>query len=298
MFDISFFQQHIIIYLICVGILGLIVGSFLNVVIYRLPIIMQREWRQQCVELLQLPEDAANMSTLDAFKHLSLSFPRSHCPQCKQIIKFFHNIPLFSYLALRGKCAYCGYKISFQYPFVELLCAILSMLIAWSFGVAWETVGALLFVWFLISLSAIDLEHQLLPDNMTLSLLWLGLLFNLFGLYTNLSGAVIGALAGYLFLWLVNQLFKLVTGKEGMGYGDFKLLAALGAWLGWQMLPLIVLFSSFIGAIVGIIFLFIKGQKRDTPIPYGPFLAIAGFIAMLWGNDLLRYYFAYLSVTS
>ncbi|KAB2927089.1 MAG: prepilin peptidase [Dechloromonas sp.] len=265
------------------GLLGLCVGSFLNVVIHRLPKMMEREWQNQCAELRG--ETAVDEAPL------SLAKPRSRCPHCGHAISALENIPLFSYLLiLRGKCSGCGQPISPRYPIVELISGLLSAYAAWHFGPTIQTAGALLLIWALIALSAIDLDTQLLPDSITLPLLWLGLAFNLTGAFANLSSAVVGAMAGYLALWSVFWLFKLATGKEGMGYGDFKLLAALGAWLGWQMLPAIILLSSIVGATVGIALIVAARHGRNVPIPFGPYLAAAGFIAIFWGDAITRSY--------
>lgn len=266
------------------GLLGLCVGSFLNVVIHRLPRMMEREWQAQCAELR-----GETPSTAEA--PLSLSRPRSRCPHCGHPISALENIPLLSYLLiLRGKCSGCGQAISPRYPLVELLSGLLSAYAAWHFGPTLQAAGALLLIWALIALSFIDLDTQLLPDSITLPLLWLGLLFNLMRTYADTDGAVIGAMAGYLSLWSIFWLFKLATGKEGMGYGDFKLLAALGAWLGWSMLPVIVLLSSLVGAAAGIALIALARHGRNVPIPFGPYLAAAGIIALFWGQELTRNY--------
>src|SRR5690554_712641 len=263
-------------------IVGLLVGSFLNVVIHRLPLIMQREWAQQCHEL-------AGSDVLQT-EELTLSKPRSRCPHCGHAITAMENIPVISYLFLKGCCRGCKAPISKRYPLVELFTAVISSLVAWHFGFGVAAGGALLLSWALIALIFIDTDHQLLPDTITLPLLWLGLLFNLFGTFTDINSAVIGAIAGYLSLWLVYHGFRLVTGKEGMGYGDFKLLAALGAWMGWQVLPMVILLSSLVGAVVGISLILLKKQDRDNPIPFGPYLAAAGWLALLWGHSLISGY--------
>ena len=268
---------------LCLLSLGLVVGSFLNVVIYRLPLMMETRWRKDCCELLELPQEKGA-------QHLTLSTPNSHCPHCGSAIKPWHNIPVLSYLLLRGKCAACGVGISLRYPAVELVTGLLTLALAWYFPISWALLGAVLFTWALVALTMIDVDHKLLPDDITLPLLWLGLLFNLSGTYVSLADAVIGAMAGYLILWSVYWLFKLITGKEGMGYGDFKLLAALGAWLGWQALPLIILLSSLVGAVCGIALMFLKGRGREIPIPFGPYLAAAGWICLLWGDAITSRY--------
>lgn len=261
---------------------GLLVGSFLNVVIYRLPVMMQREWEAQCAELSGQMTDQHGV--------FNLSTPRSRCPHCQHAITAFENIPVISYLFLGGKCRSCRAGISARYPLIEALTAVLSATVAWHFGFTWACLGALLLTWSLIALTFIDLDHQLLPDKITLPLVWLGLFFNLFGVFTDLSSSVVGAIAGYLSLWSIYHLFRLITGKEGMGYGDFKLLAALGAWMGWQSLPMIVLLSSLVGAVVGITLILLRNHQRDVPIPFGPYLAAAGWIAFLWGDQINAVY--------
>jgi leader peptidase (prepilin peptidase) / N-methyltransferase len=265
------------------GLLGLCIGSFLNVVIHRLPKIMEQEWQAQCAEL--------RGEALTATAPLSLSQPRSRCPACGHQITAIENIPLISYLLiLRGKCSGCKARISPRYPIIEAVTGLLSAYVAWHFGPTLQAAGALALVWALIALAAIDLDTQLLPDSITLPLLWLGLAFNLWATYVDLPAAVVGAMLGYLALWSVFWLFKLATGKEGMGYGDFKLLAALGAWLGWQMLPAIILLSSVVGAIVGITLIVATRHGRNVPIPFGPYLAAAGVIALFWGPSITRSY--------
>ena len=265
-------------------IIGAFIGSFLNVVIHRIPVMLERQWKSECQELLS-PD-----TKTPVLQKYNLSVPRSHCPACNHQVKAFENIPIISYLFLKGKCSSCGIKISAQYPLVELLTAILTTIVVWNFGFSWQSLGGVLLTWFLIALSVIDIKTHLLPDNLTLPLLWLGIIFNLFTTYTDLTSSILGAIFGYLALWSVFHLFKLITGKEGMGYGDFKLLAALGAWLGWQSLPLIILLSSAVGAIFGITMIVTKLQERSQPIPFGPYLAVAGWIAMLYGNQLIALY--------
>lgn len=262
--------------------LGLLVGSFLNVVIHRLPIMLDRTWRRECDEL--------SGKSLAAEAPYNLVVPRSQCPECGHRITAAENIPLISFALLGGKCRGCGKRISWRYPAIELVTGLLSVAVAWHFGFTVATAGALLLTWSLIALTVIDYDHQLLPDNITLPLIWLGLLFNLSAVYVPISSAVIGAMAGYLSLWTVYQLFKLVTGREGMGFGDFKLFAAFGAWLGWQQLPLIILLSSFVGAIVGLGGILLLGRDRAVPIPFGPFLCVAAWIALLWGDVITRSY--------
>jgi leader peptidase (prepilin peptidase)/N-methyltransferase len=263
--------------------LGLLIGSFLNVVIYRLPVMMQRDWRQQAREILELPEEPKQ----DTF---NLILPNSCCPNCGHQIRPWENIPVVSYLFLRGKCSGCKTPISKRYPLIELACGLLSGYVAFHFGFGWQAAGVLVLTWGLLAMSMIDCDHQLLPDALVLPLLWLGLIANLFGVFTSLEDALWGAIAGYLSLWSVYWLFKLLTGKEGMGYGDFKLLAMLGAWGGWQILPLTILLSSLVGAVLGVIMLRLRNQETSTPIPFGPYLAIAGWIALLWGDQITGTY--------
>ena len=264
------------------GLLGLCVGSFLNVVIHRLPKMMEQDWHAQCADLR-----GETPSTATA---LTLARPRSRCPSCGHQITALENIPIISYLLLRGRCSNCGTSISPRYPVVEAVTGLLSAYAVWHFGPTLQGAGALLLIWALIALTGIDFDTQLLPDSITLPLLWLGLAFNLAGTYVDLFSAVIGAMIGYLTLWSVFWLFKLATGKEGMGFGDFKLLAALGAWLGWQMLPAIILLSSIVGAVVGISLIVATRHGKNTPIPFGPYLAAAGIIALFWGPQLTRSY--------
>jgi leader peptidase (prepilin peptidase)/N-methyltransferase len=270
------------IFTVTCGVVGLLVGSFLNVVVHRLPKMMERDWQSQCAELRG--EDAP------VSEPLSLLRPRSRCPACGHPISALENIPVVSWLALRGKCSACRTSISPRYPIVEALSAALSALSAAHFGFGWAAAGAILLIWGLLTLTLIDFDTQLLPDSITLPLLWAGLSFNVFDTYTDLQSAVIGALAGYLSLWAVYWAFKLVTGKEGMGYGDFKLLAALGAWLGWQILPLTILLSSLVGAVVGIGLIVLAKRGRNVPIPFGPYLATAGLFAIFWGKELTQSY--------
>jgi leader peptidase (prepilin peptidase)/N-methyltransferase len=261
---------------------GLIVGSFLNVVIHRLPKMLERQWRAECAELAGTPAPPA--------ERYDLVRPRSACPKCGHRISAIENIPLASYIALGGKCSQCKAPISLRYPAVEALSGAIAGYIAWRYGLSAAMLGALLFTWAMIALTFIDLDTFYLPDSITLPLLWAGLLFNLGGTFTDLGSAVIGAAAGYLALWVVFWAFKFATGKEGMGYGDFKLLAAIGAWLGWKMLPLTILASSLVGAAVGIVLIAFAKHARERPIPFGPYLAVAGLIAMLWGESINRYY--------
>lgn len=262
--------------------LGLLAGSFINVVIHRLPIMMQRDWRMQAREVLGLPGEAQ-----PAF---NLAIPHSHCPHCEHPIRPWENVPLLSWLALRGRCSACQAPISKRYPLVELLCGLLSAYVAWHFGWSWQAGATLLLTWGLLAMSVIDIDHQLLPDALVLPLLWLGLILNSFGLFASLPDALWGAVFGYLGLWSVYWLFKLITGKEGMGYGDFKLLAMLGAWGGWQVLPLTILLSSLVGAVLGSLMLRLQKADSGTAIPFGPYLAIAGWISLLWGEQITAGY--------
>lgn len=277
-------------------VVALLVGSFLNVVIYRLPVMMEREWRSQCDEINSSPAVKLPEGRFD------LVAPRSSCPSCSHQITALQNIPLVSYLMLGGKCAGCKAKISGRYPAVELLTGLLTAVVAWRFGFGVEAVSGIGLTWMLIAISAIDIDHQIIPDSMSLPLVWAGLTLSLFAplegaamLFVNPKDAIVGALAGYLTLWSIYHLFRLVTGKEGMGYGDFKLLAALGAWLGWQMLPLIILLSAVVGAVTGVMLIVFKRHERSVPIPFGPYLAAAGWIAMLWGPQIMASYLDFMS---
>ena len=271
-----------------VALVGLLVGSFLNVVIYRLPIMMQRNWRKECADYLQIELDES-----ERCESFNLAVPLSRCPHCKTAIKPYQNIPVISYILLRGRCASCNKPIAARYPLIEALTAISSAVVAYHFGDTTQTLFALPLTWSLIALCFIDIDHQLLPDNITLPLLWLGLFLSLFGTYTDPQASIIGAIAGYGILWSVYQLFKLATGKEGMGYGDFKLLAVFGAWLGWHYLAVIILLSSLVGAMLGIILIVFAKHHHNKPIPFGPYLASAGWIALLWGNELNQLYLSY-----
>jgi leader peptidase (prepilin peptidase)/N-methyltransferase len=272
------------------AVLGLIIGSFLNVVIHRLPRMLQSEWRQQCRELLEL--EAGDTGS----EIYNLALPASHCPDCGARIPLWHNIPLLSYLFLRGRCGHCGATISLRYPIVELLTATLSAILAWQLGPSWPLLAALLFTWSLIALSFIDLEHHLLPDQITLPLLWLGLLVNLAHTFTTLESAVIGAMVGYLFLWLIFHAYRLLTAKEGFGYGDFKLLAAVGAWLGWQQIPLIILLASVAGALIGLTLILLRRHQMHKPLPFGPYLAVSGWVGLLWGDDIIHAYLRFAGI--
>jgi len=271
-------------------VLGLLVGSFLNVVIYRLPVILDRQWRQECAEL-------HNTEIPVATEPFNLVVPRSACPGCKAPITALQNIPVLSYLVLRGRCAACGIRISPRYPLIEALTGVLSAAVAWKYGYGWQTAAAIVLTWFLIALTFIDVDTQFLPDSLTLPLVWMGLLLSLWASQSgpapvpvDMRSSIIGAIAGYLSLWSVYHLFRLITGKEGMGYGDFKLFAALGAWLGWQMLLPIILFAASVGAVVGIAMLAVRGQSRSTPIAFGPFLAAAGWLVLMFGHEVVTGY--------
>lgn len=274
---------------------GLMFGSFFNVVIYRVPVMMQLEWLENCRDFIKemfgkLPKELEAHPESLPKPPFNIAKPDSTCPHCGHKIRWYENVPLASYVALKGKCSSCKNTISLRYPIIELVTALLSGFAAWNFGFGWETAAALAFTWALICLTMIDFDHKLLPDQITLPLMWLGLLLNMQGMFASLEDAVIGAVAGYMCLWSLYWAFKLLTGKEGMGYGDFKLLAALGAWMGWQYLLLILVLSSMVGAVVGVSLIVIKGRDKNIPIPFGPYLAAAGWIAFFWGEAILRQY--------
>jgi leader peptidase (prepilin peptidase)/N-methyltransferase len=276
-------QEPVVLYGVT-ALFALAMGSFLNVVIYRLPRMLETAWRHECAEAL----DQAPVPLLG--ERLTLSSPESRCPQCGHPIRPWENIPLLSYLLLRGRCSSCHNTISVRYPLVEAVTALLSVLIVWRFGLGWEAAAGLVLTWGLIALVLIDYDTQLLPDVITLPLLWIGLLLSLPGLFTDSHSAILGAALGYGSLWTIFQLFRLVTGKEGMGFGDFKLFAALGAWLGWQYLPQIILLSACTGALVGTALILSKRHERQVPIPFGPYLAVAGWISLMWGPEINRLY--------
>ncbi|MEK7835616.1 MAG: A24 family peptidase [Pseudomonadota bacterium] len=276
------FQAHAALLVITVVLASLLVGSFLNVVIHRLPKMLERQWRAEFAEHTGHEPAPA--------PRYNLAVPRSQCPSCGHRITALENIPVVSYLVLGGRCSACKARISPRYPIVEALTGALSGYVAWRYGFSWQTPAALLFVWAMIALAFIDLDTFYLPDDVTLPLIWTGLLVNLGGLFVDLPSAVIGAAAGYLALWSVYWAYKLATGKEGMGYGDFKLLAGIGAWLGWKMLPVVILLSSFVGAIVGISLIVFARHGRNVPIPFGPYLVLGGLCAMFWGDALIQYY--------
>lgn len=280
-------------YVALIVVLALLIGSFLNVVIHRLPLMMERDWRSQCEELLATPATKLPEGRFD------LMVPRSQCPACDAPITALQNVPILSYVLLRGRCANCGAAISARYPAVEALTAVLSGLVAWRFGFGAEAAAAILLTWVLVAVTFIDFDHQIIPDSISLPLVWIGLTLSLFHplpgasvLFIAPQTAIVGVLAGYLSLWSVYHLFRLVTGKEGMGYGDFKLLAALGAWLGWQQLPMIIILSALVGAVLGIALIVVHGRDRNVPMPFGPFLAAAGWLAMMYGQQIQNWWLA------
>ena len=265
----------------CCSLLGLFIGSFLNVVIIRLPIMLERGWKAECRQLLELSEGDPAVP-----EKFNLLVPRSHCPKCKALISSFENIPVISYLLKRGRCQHCGYSISIQYPLIEIITALMTGYVAFKFGFTWQAAAAILLIWGLITLAVIDFKTTLLPDNITLPLLWLGIVVNYFELFCSLEDSVLGAIFGYMSLWTVFQIFKIITGKEGMGFGDFKLLALLGAWLGWQFIIPIILISSVVGSVIGITLIATRALKRDIPIPFGPYLVLAGMICLFWEDTV------------
>ena len=293
---IAAMQSHLWFYLTTIGLVSLCIGSFLNVVIYRLPLMMQKEWQTECRLLLadELTSPKAKQTNAQKTDTFNLVKPNSCCPKCKAAIKPWQNIPIISWLFLKGKSATCDNPISIRYPLVEAITAILSLVVAYTFGATDQALLYIVVTWALVALTFIDIDHMLLPDQLTLPLLWLALIASVMGYTIVPSDAIIGAACGYLSLWSVFWLFKLITGKEGMGYGDFKLLAVFGALLGWQSLLTIILLSSVVGAVIGIALLSIQGKNKATPIPFGPYLAIAGWIAMLWGTQLQNSYFNFI----
>ena len=279
---------HPIILPVVGGLLGLVIGSFLNVVVHRLPIMLESQWRRECRQFLEIAENESDA----IIKPFNLAVPGSHCPECRKPLSILENIPLLSYVALGGRCSGCRARISLRYPVIETLSAVLSVMVAWQFGPTVQMLAALLLTWSLLALSMIDMDCQLLPDVITLPMLWLGLIASVLTLFVDSDASILGVVFGYLSLWLVYWLFKLLTGKEGMGYGDFKLLAMLGAWLGWASLPMIILFSSVVGAVSGLgMILFLKRDHR-LPIPFGPYLAAAGWLVLMWGDELNACYLA------
>ena len=294
---IDVLQNNPILFTSVVFIFGLIVGSFLNVVIYRLPVMFKREWREDCSRYLEDTYKAKIQIELseEPTQPFNLLKPDSTCPSCGHKIRAWENIPVLSYLFLKAKCSLCKSHISFRYPFIELLSASLAAICAWKFGFTLAGFSTILLSWALISLAMIDFDTQYLPDQITLPFLWLGLILNLENTFINIESAIIGAIAGYLILWSVHHSFKLITKKEGMGHGDFKLLALLGAWVGWQLLPLIIILSSLVGSVIGISMILFKNHQREIPIPFGPYLAIAGWIALLWGHSINQTYLNFMS---
>lgn len=281
---ISLFQESTTFFLTVIGLFSLLVGSFLNAAIYRIPIMLQREWREECEELF-----GGDVDNIDhpSGKEFNLFIPRSQCPTCGHMITALENIPVISYLFLGGKCSSCKTKISIQYPIIEIFTALLSVFVAWKIGVGWQTLAALIFTWSLITMSLIDAKTMLLPDNLTLPLMWLGIIVNYQEFFVSLESSVLGAIIGYMSLWTLFQVFRLITGKDGMGYGDFKILAAIGAWGGWQILPFTIFVASSLGAVFGILWILIQKQKESQPIPFGPWLALAGFIGFMWRDDII-----------
>jgi leader peptidase (prepilin peptidase)/N-methyltransferase len=280
---IRFLADNSNVFLVIIAVISLFIGSFLNVLIYRLPLIIEYNWHEECRMYLRLKPHAEN-------EKLNLCLPMSHCPRCKNPIRPWHNIPLVSYLWLHGKCAHCKGHISIRYPLVEAFTCIASVYTAWRFGFSWQTLAALIFTWISITLIFIDLEYHLLPDHLTLSLLWTGLFCSIFSIFANSHDAIIGAIAGYFIFAFTQRIFYWATGKIGMGQGDFKYLAALGAFFGWQMLPFIILFASISGVIFTLTHMAIKRNFKSTPLPFGPYLAVAGWIALVWGQEILHYY--------
>ncbi len=282
---LDYIAAHNTLFLTIIFFLSLAIGSFINVVIYRLPIMLEREWKQQCLEYLEQTPELKNEA-----ERYNLAHPASHCPSCNTQIKAWHNIPVLSFFLLKGKCSSCKSKIPLRYLTVETLTCALSIVIAWQFGLSWTLIAALIFTWYLVVITFIDIDHLILPDSLSFTLLWMGLLFSCFNLFTDTQDAILGAIIGYSSFWIIAKLFYLVSKKEGMGYGDFKLLAAVGAWLGWQLLPLVILTSSILSVIIGSCVLIYKRKSRNTPIPFGPFIAIAAWIALIWGFDITQHY--------
>ena len=282
-------RDNLSFFLAMVGFFSLLVGSFLNAAIYRIPIMLQREWREECSELFggdkaDLTKDTDNQEE----QKFNLFVPRSQCPHCGHTITAMENIPVISYLFLRGRCSSCKTAISIQYPIIEIFTALISVFIAWKVGFGWQTLAALIFTWTLIALALIDAKTMLLPDNLTIPLIWIGIAVNYQHIFIDLQSSVLGAMIGYMSLWSLFHIFRLITGKEGMGYGDFKILAAIGAWGGWQILPFTIFAASLLGSVLGILWMLIHRQKDSQPIPFGPWLALAGFIGFIWREDIIR----------
>ncbi len=288
---INFLQAETGIFLFCVGFLALLVGSFLNVVISRLPISLKQDWRKDCYEYLELSIPSSEQQ--EFAQKITLLLPRSHCPKCKSTLRIIDNIPIISYLLLCGKCYFCKIPISIKYPIVEILTCILCVLVAWQYGFTWQTLAGCFLTCVLIVQSGIDMENKMIPDEITMPVLWLGIILSIFVVFVDTTSAIVGAVLGYILLWAIYWIFFLATKKEGMGYGDFKLLAMLGAWLGWTMIPFMLVFSSIIGSIIGVMLLLLTNQNRNTRIPFGPFLAAAGWMALMWGTDINLWYLNY-----
>lgn len=282
---LHFLHNNPDVFLFIVTVVSLLIGSFLNVVIYRLPKMIMNYWNQECREYLGLKPNSPSET-----ERFNLYLPLSHCSHCKKTLKPWHNIPVISYLVLRGKCAYCKAKISIRYPLVEFICCISSVYVAWRFGMTPQTAGALIFTWVIICLTFIDLDYHLLPDQLTLFLVWVGLFLSIFPVFVNSHDAILGAIAGYLIFASIQWIFNLITGKIGMGQGDYKFLAALGAFLGWQQLPVVIILASVIGIIFGVTQMAMKRQFKSTPLPFGPYLAFAGWISLIWGPEILHIY--------
>ncbi len=289
---ITLLKENTVFFLSFVGIISLLVGSFLNAAIYRIPIMLQRGWREECQEVFG-GENPEILKNHDSEKKFNLFVPRSQCPHCGHMITAMENIPVISYLFLGGKCSSCKTGISIQYPLIELFTALLSVFVAWKVGFGWQTLAALIFTWTLITLSLIDAKTMLLPDNLTIPLMWLGIAVNYQHLFVGLQSSVLGAMIGYMSLWTLFHVFRLITGKEGMGYGDFKILAAVGAWGGWQILPFTIFVASLLGSVLGILWMLIQRQKESQPIPFGPWLALAGFIGFIWRNEIIDFMNSY-----
>ncbi len=291
---LNFLANSPAVFLCFIGIVFLIVGSFLNVVIARLPITLKQDWRKECYEYLELTMPVSDQELTT--KRINILLPRSYCPKCNATLRILDNIPILSFIFLRGKCHFCKAPISIKYPLVELLTALTCVVVAWNFGFTWQTLAGCVLTCVLIVQSGIDLENKFIPDEITMPVLWLGIAIAIYDVFVNLQGSVLGAIYGYLILWATYWIFYIATKKEGMGYGDFKLLAMLGAWLGWQMLPFIIICSSIIGSIMGILMLLLTDKDSNTRIPFGPFLAIAGWIALLWGDTINTWYLGYIGL--
>ena len=296
MLVLEYLATNTSVFIITAGLFGLLVGSFLNVVIYRIPVILDNEWREAATEILEEQGIKVEKPEATDSKPFNLVVPRSACPSCGHKISALENVPIISYLFLGGKCSSCKNAISIRYPLIELLTGLLFAFSAYHFGWSQQAAATLILCSMLITLIFIDIDRKLLPDNIVYPLLWVGLFINIDNTFVSLEEAVIGALAGYLSLWSIFWLFKLATGKEGMGYGDFKLLAALGAWLGFKMLPLIIMLSSVVGAVLGILILVISKKGRETTLPFGPYLAIAGLVALFWGNQIVDQYLIFMGL--